>query len=168
MSTFKSYKVNERSTVAGLSAGQWLATLPGLGVGYLMLRYLPVGISVKGFAVSLTLGSWMLGVYLSGYLELNVITVLARMLAWWRADERFGAGASEVDAGFVIEAPDRAAREPHVFEPLMLADLARIASEPTTNSNGNGNGRAAQQLAGSNGHAAAVTGDHETERSRVL
>lgn len=130
MTTFKSYKVNERSTIAGLTLGQWAAALPAAAIAFAFVRYMPLALYIRLFFAPLGFGCWMLAVYMAGYLELNLLAFCAHMVTWLRSDERYLAGASPVDRGLLIDRREREPRPQWAFDLIGSDDLERLAQTP--------------------------------------
>lgn len=143
-----SYKLNERSTIGGMSIGQWLTVIPAFALAYLLLKYVPVSANVKLFCATMGLGVWGIAVYIAGYLELNPLRFAHRMLRWARSDERYLPGCAQAPAGLVVSAPERERREPFSYTAISMGDLHTLADAV---SDGHANGHPMV-----NGHSARV------------
>lgn len=127
--THKSFKLNGRQTVGGFTPWQWLAVVPGLALAYVFVRLAPLPLLVRLFLGVVGVGCHVFGVYLAGFLEVNLIALAREALGWWRADERYSPGADAPEAALVVLCDERAPVPAWVFEPLELGALHRLAGE---------------------------------------
>jgi hypothetical protein len=134
--THKSFKLNGRQTIGGFTPWQWLALIPGIGLAYAFARCAPLPLLMRLFLAVVGAGCHVFGVYLSGFLELNLIRLAREAIRWWRADERYSPGADAPDDALVVIADERAPQPPWVFEPLDLEALSMLAPGGRSGRNG--------------------------------
>lgn len=132
--THKSYKLNGRQTVGGFTPWQWAAVVPGAAAAFAFVHFAPLPLLVRLFFGVVVGGCYVFAVYLSGFLELNLVGLARELLAWRRADERYSPGADLPERALVVVSDERAPAPAWVFEPLDLGALDVLAGETANGS----------------------------------
>ena len=139
--THKSFKLNGRQTIGGFTPWQWAALVPGIAVAYAFVRLAPLPLLVRLFFGVVGVGCHIFFVYLSGFLELNLVGLAREAVAWWRTDQRYSPGGNTPERALVVVRDEREPQPPWVFEPIDLEALGTLAPEHEQTSGRNGAGR---------------------------
>jgi hypothetical protein len=111
----KSYKLNGRQTVGGFTPWQWVAVVPGVAAAFAFIHFAPLPLLLRLFLGVVGGGCHVFLVYLSGFLELNLLRLARDAAGWRRADERYSPGADLPERALVIVSDERAPAPAWVF-----------------------------------------------------